>query len=185
MSRTRPTILAGLALSGLLALSACGSADTPPPPAPAAQSQGMGDMPGMDHPGMSGHAMPGMGADDVALWAVQTGPLGTVVTDATGHVMHRFDKDSASPPTTTCTDACATQWPPVLLPQGRQPELMGVDPAAVGTVTRPDGSRQLTLAGWPLYTNAADDGSLTTSAGEGTDGTWFAVKPDGSKATRP
>jgi predicted lipoprotein with Yx(FWY)xxD motif len=165
-------VVAGLAA---LALTACGSGATEPQ-APAAQEQShdMGDMAGMHH-----------GSGGVELWAVQSGPLGTVVTNADGHVLHRFDGDSAAPSATTCTDACATEWPPLLLENGKQPELLGVDADKVGVLQRPDGTRQVTLAGWPLYMYAQDDGSLTTTAGQGTDGKWFAVAPDGSKAVTP
>jgi predicted lipoprotein with Yx(FWY)xxD motif len=178
--RNRSWAAALLAAAGLTVLSACANEPVAPAAAPAAATghdmagmHGMEGMQGMHHGGGSG---------SVELWAVQSGPLGTVVTDGGGHVLLRSDSDSATPPTSTCTDACAASWVPVLLPAGQTPGLMGVDDSAVGTVTRADGSAQLTLKGWPLYRNAADDGSLTTTAGNGTDGTWFAVAPDGSKA---
>ncbi|GAA4538901.1 hypothetical protein [Pseudonocardia xishanensis] len=181
--RSKSLVLAALAAS-TLALSACGSAaPAQPAAAPVAQDaprdqamdhSAMGDMGGMHH-----------GSGGVELWAVQSGPLGTIVTNADGHVLHRFDGDSASPSTSTCTDTCAAQWPPVLLEDGTQPELLGVDPTKVGVLARPDGTKQVTLAGWPLYMYAQDDGSLTTTAGQGTDGKWFAVAPDGTKAVTP
>jgi predicted lipoprotein with Yx(FWY)xxD motif len=177
--RSTSLTLAALA-AGVLALSACGSgAQTPH--APSAQSR-QDSMAGMDH-----HSMGGMhhGSDGVELWAVQSGPLGTIVTNADGHVLHRYDGDSASPSTTTCTDACAAQWPPVLLEDGKQPQLLGVDASRVGVIQRPDGGRQVTLAGWPLYMWAQDDGDLASTEGQGTDGKWFAVAPDGSKAVTP
>lgn len=169
-------VVAGLAA---LALTACGSGAAEQPAAPAAQEQSMQSM---DHSSMGGMHH---GSDGVQLWAVQSGPLGVVVTNADGHVLHRFDGDSASPSTTTCTGACADQWPPLLLEAGTQPELLGVDADQVGVLQRADGTRQVTLAGWPLYMYAQDDGSLTTTAGQGTDGKWFAVAPDGSKAVTP
>jgi predicted lipoprotein with Yx(FWY)xxD motif len=184
MGRTH-LILAGLA-AGVLSLSACGSGAQDEQVTPQAQTR----MQGHDMSSTQGHDMANMsgthhGDGGVELWAVQSGPLGTVVTDAAGHVMHRYDGDSAAPPKTTCTEDCAAEWPPVLLADGDQPELMGVDSSKVGTVTREDGTKQITLAGWPLYRYAGDDGSLTSTAGQGTGGTWFAVAPDGSKITTP
>jgi predicted lipoprotein with Yx(FWY)xxD motif len=174
--RSKSLVLAALA-AGALALSACGSgAQEQPAAAPAAEGQAM------DHSSMGGMHH---GSDGVQLWAVQSGPLGTVVTNADGHVLHRFDGDSAAPSTSTCTDTCAAQWPPVLLENGKQPELLGVSPDKVGVLQRADGTKQVTLAGWPLYMYSQDDGSLTTTAGQGTDGKWFAVAPDGSKAVTP
>jgi predicted lipoprotein with Yx(FWY)xxD motif len=50
----------------------------------------------------------------------------------------------------------------------------------VGILTRPDGLRQVTLAGWPLYKYTKDTkpGDIN---GEGVDGAWFAVSPQGKK----
>ena len=55
-------------------------------------------------------------------------------------------------------------------------------PHVVGTLQRPDGQRQLTLAGWPLYRHTGDDGGLTATYGNGADGSWFAIRPDGGHA---
>ncbi|MFR9803975.1 hypothetical protein ACL02T_16985 [Pseudonocardia sp. RS010] len=186
MGRTH-LILAGLA-AGVLTLSACGSGAQDEQVVPQAQTRMQGhDMSSEHGPSTQGGDMAGMhhGDGGVELWAVQSAPLGTIVTDAAGHVLHRYDGDSAAPSTTTCTEDCAAEWPPVLLPDGEQPELLGVDASKVGTVTRTDGTKQVTLAGWPLYRYAGDDGSLTTTAGQGTGGAWFAVTPDGSKAVTP
>jgi predicted lipoprotein with Yx(FWY)xxD motif len=49
-----------------------------------------------------------------------------------------------------CFSLCAQVWPPVL--SSGQPEAgAGVDPGAVGTVVRPDGTKQVTYKGRPLY----------------------------------
>lgn len=57
----------------------------------------------------------------------------------------------------------------------------GIDSSLIGTVTRPDGTKQITLNGWPLYLFAGDSrpGELS---GEGVDGTWHAVAPNGKTA---
>jgi hypothetical protein len=52
----------------------------------------------------------------------------------------------------------------------------------VGTVTRADGSRQLTLDGWPLYEYSGDLSAGETN-GQGVDGTWYAVTATGAKNT--
>ena len=71
----------------------------------------------------------------------------------------------------------------MLTDPGTQPVLEGVDEAAYGTVVRPDGSTQVTIGGWPVYRHAADQPGATD--GNGVDGNWFAIKPDGSKAAPP
>jgi hypothetical protein len=59
--------------------------------------------------------------------------------------------------------------------------LEGVDQSLVGTVVRKDGSKQLTLKGWPLY-EFSNDKAPGQANGQGSGGTWFAVTPDGGKA---
>jgi predicted lipoprotein with Yx(FWY)xxD motif len=120
----------------------------------------------------------------LGLYAVQTGKLGVVATDGVGHLLYRSDADSSSPSTSNCQGDCAQTWIPVLLTQGQEPELLGVDPGIVGTVGRPDGSSQLTLGGWPLYINRDDDGYLQAPETRASAGTWFAVTPTGDKARR-
>ena len=105
--------------------------------------------------------------------------LGAIVVDGSGRTLYRFGKDSASPPTSNCTGACAQLWPPVLV--GTQISLSGVNRDLLGTIKRADGTVQLTLHGWPLYRYAGDSAPGQAN-GEGIGGTWFAVKPTGAKA---
>ncbi|WP_247685619.1 hypothetical protein [Micromonospora sp. C31] len=56
----------------------------------------------------------------------------------------------------------------------------GVADDKVGTVTRQDGTRRLTLDGWPLY-RYVGDGKPGQWKGQGVGGTWFVVAPDGRK----
>lgn len=118
------------------------------------------------------------------LSANSTAALGTVVIDGLGRTLYRNDNDSASPSTATCVDSCASTWPPVLDEPGAPLVVEGIDRAVVGTVARPDGSVQLTIGGWPVYRYAADPAAGATT-GQGVGGTWFAVRPDGSKAAAP
>jgi predicted lipoprotein with Yx(FWY)xxD motif len=50
----------------------------------------------------------------------------------------------------------------------------------VATITRDDGSRQITVNGLPLYLYAPDEapGDVT---GQGVGGVWWVVGPDGAK----
>jgi predicted lipoprotein with Yx(FWY)xxD motif len=121
-------------------------------------------------------------AGPVELWAVQSGPLGVLVTDGGGKPIYRYDRDGTKPSTSACTGDCTKEWPPVVVTDNSRPELDGIDPALVGTLQRPDGLRQLTLAGWPLYRHAGDDGGLTSTYGNGDDGAWFAIGPNGDRA---
>ncbi|MEU6202155.1 hypothetical protein ABZ814_00995 [Micromonospora musae] len=104
--------------------------------------------------------------------------MGKVVTDEKGWVLYRFDNDSADPPSSNCVDKCAEVWPPALT--DGDPQLSGVAADDVGTITRQDGTRQLTLAGWPVYRYIGDK-KPGQWKGQGVGGTWFVVAPDGKK----
>ena len=114
---------------------------------------------------------------------MQTGPLGIVATDGGGRLIYRSDADSAAPPTSTCTGDCTTTWTPLLVGPGQQLDLEGVSRDKIGRLVRPDGTTQLTLAGWPLYVRPDDDGNLASTGANGADGSWWAVTPTGDKAT--
>ena len=73
-----------------------------------------------------------------------------------------------------CTAACAAKWPPVLLMKGEKVKamvrgLMG----EFGTITRPDGSTQLTWNKQPAYTYVGDTAGVVKC--DNIDG-WHAVR---------
>ncbi|MGW1870265.1 hypothetical protein ACWCPS_32570 [Streptomyces mauvecolor] len=106
--------------------------------------------------------------------------VGTVVVDSKGFVLYRFDKDTAKPtPRSNCYGTCAAQWPPA--PATGNVAVKGIDKSLVGSVIRNDGTKQLTLAGWPLYRYAKDD-EPHEAYGQGVGGIWFAATPTGAKA---
>lgn len=117
----------------------------------------------------------------VILGTNSTDKLGTVVADGLGFTLYRFEQDTAEPSTTTCVDACATAWPPMLDESGQEPTLDQVDKKIVGSVRRPDGTTQVTIGGWPVYRHDADRAPGETT-GHGKDDKWFAVTPKGGKA---
>jgi predicted lipoprotein with Yx(FWY)xxD motif len=154
MRRTRLTALAGVAAALGLALAGC------------------------DGTGLTAGSAP-----TTKLAAARSGSLGLVVTDAEGRTLYRFDEDDTEPPKSNCAGDCATQWPAALVFDRREVALEGVDQRLVGTVTRADGSIQLTLAGSPLYRFAGDTRPGET-LGQGVGGTWFAVTPAGARAAQ-
>jgi predicted lipoprotein with Yx(FWY)xxD motif len=104
--------------------------------------------------------------------------MGSVIEDSKGFVLYRFDKDTANPPKSNCVDTCALIWPPVLT--NGTPTISGVDPALVGTVARPDGTMQVTLAGWPLY-NFSNEKEPGKWAGQAVGKTWWVIDSAGKK----
>ncbi|WP_406194954.1 hypothetical protein OH807_06360 [Kitasatospora sp. NBC_01560] len=169
-----------LAVAGLaavaLAVTACGPGDDSPAGAAAAPPAASGSSAAAP----ATPAAPASGAAaGVRLVAADSAALGAIVTDASGRTLYRFDKDTAKPSASTCTDACAAKWPPVTVQD--KVDVTGVSSALVGSVTRPDGSKQLTLNGWPLYRFAGDSAAGQVN-GQGVGGTWFASTPEGRKA---
>lgn len=80
--------------------------------------------------------------------------LGKVLTDSAGFTLYRFEKDTAEPPKSNCDGDCAKAWPAV--PADGATAATGVDKALLGEVTRTDGTKQLTIGGWPMYRYAKD-----------------------------
>ncbi|MGH4010325.1 MAG: hypothetical protein ACRDTH_19560 [Pseudonocardiaceae bacterium] len=165
-TRTHTSILVAGAAAGLMALSACSGGDYSSSATPASQPQSTDQEVSQ--------------AGGVKLAVAQVGNLGEVVTDQNGLTLYRFDKDKAKPSVSNCNDGCAMTWPPAL-GDPTSVQLQGVDMALVGAVTRQDGTKQLTLNGWPLYTYAKDT-APGEALGQGVGETWFAATPQGKKA---
>jgi predicted lipoprotein with Yx(FWY)xxD motif len=178
MPRHRLLPLAAI-VAATLALSACGGTGSSTDPYGSVSAPGDAAPAPIDQ-----SVAPAAPAGGAPMLAAKDAPdLGTIVIDVDGFTLYRFDKDRAKPtPTTTCVDACAVKWPPVTVDPKGKLALEGVDKAAVGMVQRPDGTTQLTLGGWPVYRFAGDTEPGAT-AGQGVSGTWFAITPDGKKAT--
>jgi predicted lipoprotein with Yx(FWY)xxD motif len=105
----------------------------------------------------------------------EVGTLGQVLVGANGNTLYAFTKDVDG--VSTCFDACAAAWPAVTVTAGFTPPV-GVDPALVSTVDRPDGSKQLKIGKWPLYFYAGDGGPGEAN-GQGVGGVWFVEGADG------
>lgn len=119
----------------------------------------------------------------VQLSAGRAGALDPVVVNGAGFTLYRFDKDTAQPSKSNCAGECATTWPPVLVDPGGKIFVDGVKPSDVGVIKRGDGTRQVTIGGWPVYRFSKDlkPGDIN---GQGVGGTWFGVTPDGQKSGR-
>jgi len=106
--------------------------------------------------------------------------LGKVVVDSNGRTVYVFDKDSAASGTSACSGDCLAKWPPVQATSGNL-TVSGIS-GQLGTIKRPDGTEQVTLAGMPLYLYSGDShaGDVT---GQAVGGVWWAVSPSGTKIT--
>jgi predicted lipoprotein with Yx(FWY)xxD motif len=115
----------------------------------------------------------------MALRAQNLPGLGEVVVDGNGYALYRYDRDTAKPPKANCGIDCVMTWPPLI--DTGDIRLEGVDRALVGNVVRTDFTKQVTIAGWPVYRYGGDTGP-GVAKGEGVGGVWFAITPTGKKA---
>ncbi|MEV4612482.1 SCO0930 family lipoprotein [Kitasatospora sp. NPDC049258] len=180
-------VAACLLLAGLVLMAAFGSANSSASPsytaAGAAQSAGGTPPPAGAYGsyGDSGSSAGAGGARPGGQLAVRVDDqLGSILTDGQGFTLYRFDKDTSKPPASNCSGTCATTWPPVLK-DASTTSSNGIDPSKLGEITRADGTKQLTVGGWPAYRYAQDTAPGDTK-GQGVGGTWNALAPDGSKA---
>ena len=121
----------------------------------------------------------GAASSDAVLKAAGT-DLGKVVVDSGGRTVYVFDKDTPGSGTSACTAACLTKWPPVPAPSGKL-TADGVT-GKIDTITRDDGTKQVTLAGMPLYLFLGDSQAGDVK-GQAFAGIWWVVSPDGTKVT--
>jgi predicted lipoprotein with Yx(FWY)xxD motif len=108
------------------------------------------------------------------------GALGTFLASGDGRTLYLFEKDSGT--TSSCSGACAVNWPPLLTKTA--PQATGQAQAKMlGTAPRSDGTTQVTYAGHPLYLFVGDKAAGSTT-GEGVNafgGEWYVVSPSGDK----
>ena len=86
-------------------------------------------------------------AAGVIVSAASTPTFGMVLTGPNGMTLYTHTGDSAT--SSTCTGACATAWPP-LATTGQPTAGAGVT-GQLATLTRPDGTTQVSFGGHPLY----------------------------------
>lgn len=105
--------------------------------------------------------------------------VGTVLIDAQGMTLYLNTREAGGH--IVCTGGCASVWPPVLASSGKAPSAGSGVTGKLGTLTRPDGSVQVTYNGWPLYRYSGDK-TPGQATGQGIQGIWFAMSPSGQPA---
>ncbi|MEZ4503512.1 MAG: hypothetical protein R3C39_12870 [Dehalococcoidia bacterium] len=101
--------------------------------------------------------------------------LGDFLTNADGHTLYVFANDEANK--SLCDGTCAESWPPLTVADAAS-ATGGLDvPGAVGTITRADGTLQVTYEDQPLYTFSGDT-AVGDTKGNGVNDLWFVAKPD-------
>ena len=105
----------------------------------------------------------------------QHAELGNIITDSDGGTLYLFTPDERN--VSNCSGGCAQAWPP-LVADGDPVAEEGVSADHLGTITRVDGSSQVTFNGWPLYRFASDE-QPGDANGQGSGDVWFVVSSHG------
>ena len=105
--------------------------------------------------------------------------FGMVLTGPNGMTLYTHAGDSAT--SSTCTGACATAWPPL---ETKGPTAKAGITGQLGTLTRPDGTTQVTYGGLPLYYWQGDAKAGDTT-GNGVEGFSIAMVGGSTPAAKP
>lgn len=102
-----------------------------------------------------------------------TASLGTVLADEKGMTLYYFTKDTAD--NSVCTGGCKDTWPPFYVETVKSDTALHA--SDFSTIVRPDGAKQTTYKGWPLY-YFASDATAADAKGENVGKIWFVAKAD-------
>ena len=149
----RPIAILAVALPAI-ALAACGSSNS--------NSGGSG----------SGSSQSASNGGTPVLKAATKAKVGRVLVDSKGFTLYRYTPDGHGGKS-VCMGECIRLWPPATV-KGAGPLTTSGVKGTVGTTTRPDGAKQLTLNGMPLYRFVKDTNKADAN-GQGFERIWFVL----------
>ena len=118
-------------------------------------------------------AAPASAAASGLVVGLATTSLGPVLVGPNGLTLYTKSGDTAT--SSTCTGGCATAWPPVTVPAGLAAIAGTGVTGKFGTLTRADGTIQVTYNGLPLY-GWMNDHAAGDTTGQGING-FSVAKP--------
>jgi predicted lipoprotein with Yx(FWY)xxD motif len=101
------------------------------------------------------------------------GSPGSVLTGTNRHTLRCVATDTSR--SIARTGACASAWPPLLVPGGATVAHATGVTGTLSTAMRPDGTTQVTYNGHPVYYFSGDT-TTGQANGQGVHGTWFVLK---------
>jgi predicted lipoprotein with Yx(FWY)xxD motif len=110
------------------------------------------------------------------------GSAGAFLTTGSGRTVYLWAEDGMN--MSACSGACASAWPPVPA-TGTLTATGGAKASDLGTITRSDGTKQVTYDGHPLYYFAGDSAAGQAN-GQGSDSfgaKWWLVASSGAEIT--
>jgi predicted lipoprotein with Yx(FWY)xxD motif len=165
--RMKRLITLGIAIAAAVALAACGGGASDGTSASASGATGSGT------------------GSSNTVSVRQLSGVGSVLVDHTGKALYSSDLEASGK--IVCDDpACNAFWKPLTLTAEKPTASSGA--GKLGMITRPDGSRQVTANGKPLYTFSEDSPGKATGDGftddfSGHHFTWNAVRASGTTAS--
>jgi predicted lipoprotein with Yx(FWY)xxD motif len=129
-------------------------------------------------PSSAGTSSPPASTAGFTVSTASAGSMGKVLVDSKGMTLYYLK--SETPGTIKCTGACASAWPPLVLPAGVTSATAGsgVTAGDLGTIKRPDTGTQVTYKGKALYLFAGDQ-SAGQANGQGVSD-FFVVTTSGA-----
>ena len=105
---------------------------------------------------------------------------GKILTNGRGFTLYEFSRDTPGKDNCVSISGCLQVWPPVTT-SGKIKAGKGVKRSLLGKITLPNGRKQVTYAGHPLYTYVADGGPGETSyiGVFQSGGRWYALNASG------
>jgi len=164
--------LAALAASALL-LAACSNAGSGATTAPTTAAQ----PPATSAATAEATAGASQAAEGYEVELGDSDKYGHFLTGEDGKTLYLFTPDTTS--ASSCIDKCATNWPPFTLDAGETVKGGDGVTGTFATITRADGTTQVTYAGHPLYYFGGDQAAGDTN-GEGLNDKWYLVGADGN-----
>jgi predicted lipoprotein with Yx(FWY)xxD motif len=169
-----------VAAIGVLALAGCATTTSAPettaapattaaPPTSSAPATSPAASPSSPSPSAAGS----LGVADSA--------LGKIVVDGSGRTAYYFTKDQPNSGTSACSGDCLVAWPPITTTADTVTG-DGIT-AELGTITRDDGTKQVTVNGMPIYLFAKDTAPGEVK-GQGVGKVWYVIAPDGTMITK-
>ena len=112
-------------------------------------------------------------AADPNVKVMQKEGVGSYLADGSGKTLYWFKKDSKN--TSNCTGACLEKWP-AFVSGGILTVAQPLKITDFGTIDRPDGKKQNTFRGYPLYYYVMDQLASDTK-GHKLNEVWFVIDP--------
>lgn len=163
-------VLAGAAATAIL-VAACSSGSSSSSSAPPASGS----------PSASSSPTGGSASGSTTI-TTATASGKTFLTNGSGRAVYLWVKDTGD--ASMCSGACSGAWPAVTT-TGSVAAGGSAQASALGTITRSDGTKQVTYDKHPLYFFAGDSGPGQAS-GQGSNGfgaKWWLVSPAGTNVT--